>query len=149
MKKDEEEIDNPWSMASLLNGLLCVVVAIPSIVIGRYVCFSENCLSIIHQYSGSMPSIYDLLLTKEQDLSNTICQIGIFYPLWFVNILFFVNVCVVFWLISIVQKSTWLIGERNDPPFCLSYLFVFNFIRPLLDNHPSFDWLILSLPSPG
>jgi len=34
---------------------------------------------------------------------------GLYHPLVYVNVVFMLNVCILFWLISLVQKSTWLI----------------------------------------
>jgi steroid 5-alpha reductase family enzyme len=56
------------------------------------------------------------------------------HPILSVNILFFLNVCVVFWLISLVQRSTWLI----DPCWTLIPLFIAHFYgaHPLADPDP-------------
>lgn len=37
------------------------------------------------------------------------CALGYQHPFLTANLLFFFNVCVAFWLVSLVQKSTWLI----------------------------------------
>ena len=43
------------------------------------------------------------------DLLGWFCRFGLEHPIALVNLLFAVNVCLVFWLISLVQRSTWLI----------------------------------------
>jgi hypothetical protein len=42
-----------------------------------------------------------------------LCHVGLQYPLAYLNVVFGVLVCGVFWAISVVQGSTWLIGERS------------------------------------
>ena len=61
-----------------------------------------------------------------------------------VNVLFFLNVCVLFWLLSLVQRSTWLI----DPYWTLIPLFIAGFYcaHPLADPEPlrsGLAWLVL------
>ena len=41
------------------------------------------------------------------DLSN-ICKLGIEHPVWALNIFYFINVNVIFWIISLWQDSTWV-----------------------------------------
>ena len=38
-----------------------------------------------------------------------ICRLADYHPLILVNALFFVNVCVIFWVLSLVQESTWVL----------------------------------------
>ena len=66
------------------------------------------------------------------------------HPIVCVNVLFFLNVCVLFWLLSLVQRSTWLI----DPYWTLIPLFIAGFYcaHPLADPEPlrsGLAWLVL------
>lgn len=41
------------------------------------------------------------------DLSN-ICKLGIEHPVWALNVIYFINVNIIFWIISLWQDSTWV-----------------------------------------
>ena len=85
----------------ILNGILMIIVSIPAIICGYYVCNSCN------------ESIYSFIsvISDSNDILNNICYISNYYPIYFVNIVFFFNVCVLFWFISLLVDSTWLIGK--------------------------------------
>lgn len=71
------------------------------------------------------------------------CRLGLEHPIGFVNALFFANVCVLFWLISVVQRSSWLI----DPYWTILPLFIAHFYaaHPLASADPTRSWLALGL----
>lgn len=69
-----------------LNALLCVIVATPACAIGYVVC--NNCKVLSNLY---------------------LCDLAVNSPILFVNAVFFLNVCVLFWVISLIVNSTWLI----------------------------------------
>lgn len=79
---------------NFLNGLLLVVVALPSVVATR---FLVTTCPTRADGEASLASVAGL------------CAVGLEQPIVAVNVLFFVNVCVLFWLINLVQRSTWLI----------------------------------------
>ncbi|MCA9519901.1 MAG: DUF1295 domain-containing protein, partial [Myxococcales bacterium] len=49
--------------------------------------------------------------------------IALHHPILYVNLVFFLNVCVLFWLLSLIQRSTWLI----DPYWTIIPLLVAHF----------------------
>jgi len=65
------------------------------------------------------------------------------HPIACVNGLFFVNVCVVFWLLALAQRSSWLI----DPYWTLIPLFIAHFyqLHPLAVASGPRSWLALGL----
>lgn len=79
---------------NLLNGLLLVAVALPSVMATRFL------VTTCPEHADAAAP----LPTVER-----LCAVGLEQPIVAVNILFFVNVCVLFWLISLAQRSTWLI----------------------------------------
>jgi hypothetical protein len=88
---------NHIEVEHFLNSLLVIVVCIPSIILTMYL--FDNCDITINSNDMAALSL------------NNVCTLGLHYPLLYVNILFFFNVCVLFWLLSLVQRSTWLIGK--------------------------------------
>ena len=70
------------------------------------------------------PITFPLLesLISTPNVMDLTCRVGLHHPIVFVNIVMFLFVCVVFWLISLYQKSTWLIGKN-----C-------NYFNPQLNN---------------
>mmetsp|Transcript_17909 Transcript_17909/g.50452 ORF Transcript_17909/g.50452 Transcript_17909/m.50452 type:complete len:448 (+) Transcript_17909:3-1346(+) len=88
------------------NAILMVLAGVPLVL--AYYWFLENCDS-----EGVSPAerplegaVFDLqtLTTPE-----AVCEYGIRYPAAFANVLFFFGICVLFWILNIVQGSTWLI----------------------------------------
>ena len=82
------------------NALIMVVVALPSVVLGYYICCQCPTLS------------FDGIASVKRQFMEYTCNNGMNHPLFFVNGVFLANVCVLFWLISLIVKSTWLIGKR-------------------------------------
>eukprot|EP00735_Rhodelphis_limneticus_P011110 TRINITY_DN4169_c0_g1::TRINITY_DN4169_c0_g1_i1::g.2153::m.2153 TRINITY_DN4169_c0_g1::TRINITY_DN4169_c0_g1_i1::g.2153 ORF type:complete len:326 (-),score=39.16,sp/O74507/YJD4_SCHPO/23.21/7e-07,DUF1295/PF06966.7/3.8e-58,PEMT/PF04191.8/1.8e+03,PEMT/PF04191.8/2e+03,PEMT/PF04191.8/1.1e-05,Steroid_dh/PF02544.11/1.7e+03,Steroid_dh/PF02544.11/0.0023,ICMT/PF04140.9/0.03 TRINITY_DN4169_c0_g1_i1:302-1279(-) len=75
---------------NILNALLIPLVAIPAILWARLL-------------------IYQCPDKTAPEQFQWLCQVGGGDPLTIVNIIFFWNVCVLFWIISLIQNSTWLI----------------------------------------
>lgn len=73
------------SAKNLGNAALCVAVAIPPILLARALGLSCD------------------------EASSSVCRFGVEHPIAAVQIIFFLTVTVLFWLVSVVQKSTWLI----------------------------------------
>jgi hypothetical protein len=96
---DEPEI-SPAQNA--LNAILMVAVALPAVYAGSLV--TTDCFA-------NASGLYTGPLTNLNDTTNAFCRLGLNHPIAFVNLVFFLNVCVLFWIISLLQGSTWLIGE--------------------------------------
>ena len=90
---------------NIVNAILMHSVAAPIVFLGFHVIF--DC-----PREGLLPISLPLMesLSTVTSLSELTCRVGLFHPIAFVNIVMFFLVCVLFWLISLVQKSTWLIG---------------------------------------
>jgi hypothetical protein len=84
--------DSGSSMSVFFNFPLMIAVGVPPVLLGYTVI--NNC--------------HDL-----QGISLDLCNIGLQQPLIFVNIVFFLCICINFWLISLLQGSTWLIGKET------------------------------------
>ena len=93
---------------NLFNACLLHLVASPILYVGFHVVY--EC-----PIKKSLPLTFPLSesLSSTSSLSELTCRIGLHHPLLFVNIVMFFFVCVVFWVISLYQKSTWLIGETR------------------------------------
>lgn len=98
-----------------LNFLLMLAVCIPAVGVTRWSFMSCSAL----------------------ENENIICTLAIQRPLIYANAVFFINVCCLFWIISLIQNSTWLIGKNFDPRYlqvkCLSFSDPYwTFVPPLL-----------------
>jgi len=91
--------DNISVMGLTANITLMMSVMFPSVAV---VYFLFNCCDTNSFDSSNSGSA----LKEPIDL----CNLYLNHPIIFLNLLFFVNVSVLFWVISIHQKSTWLIG---------------------------------------
>ena len=68
---------------------------------------------------AALPAVlYTALLQQTCDASVDtrldLCAIFLHHPVIYVNLLFFSNVCVLFWIMSLIQQSTWLIGRTAE-----------------------------------
>ena len=118
---------------NLGNALLCIAVALPSWFISIFI--NERCEEIL---SLSPPQSFE----RGWSTSHT-CALSLYHPILFVHLLFFLNVTVLFWLISLVQNSTWLI----DPYWTLSPLLISYFYQyhPLSLSNPTRSYIGMSL----
>jgi hypothetical protein len=94
-------------LANATNAALIVLVAIPAVWFGHYfvhACPARDGATIVDWEWGSAGK----WLTREQW-----CELAE-RPLLAVNVVFMLNVCVLFWLISLVQRSTW-VGAAGGP----------------------------------
>ena len=135
---------------NLFNAILMVAVAVP--LVYTYFLFVQHCdpslvrlapfdddAEFEENYDDIHRSIKANVITPLREMSNLttadqICRFGLKYPAYFVNILFFFGICVVFWLMNLVQSSTWLI----DPywtiiPVMINYYFRYH---PLASFNP-------------
>jgi len=92
-----------------LNCLLMLAVALPAVWATKYV--FEECdptkydpVSWTWAPGHVLPEVPDVALD-----ADLLCRVGLFHPLLYVNVIFLLNVCVLFWLVSLLQGSTWLI----------------------------------------
>jgi hypothetical protein len=90
-------------IANGINFLLMLVVALPAVSVTKYV-FEECDPAKYEPVSWSWPEVPDVALD-----TDLLCRVGLFHPLLYVNVVFLLNVCVLFWLVSLVVGSTWLI----------------------------------------
>ena len=86
-----------------VNAVLVVAVALPAVLATR--ALIQHC-DIAEHTERIDPSALELSDLWSKDLY---CRLYLLHPISYVNVVFFFNVCVLFWLISLVQKSTWLI----------------------------------------
>lgn len=90
-------------MHSLVNLALLLGVPIPSVAFAIFL--NRGCeesqyhMATASKLAGSAPLSW----------TDLACAVGYQHPFLTSNILFFINVCVLFWIISLLQGSTWLI----------------------------------------
>ena len=96
-----------FSVQNILNGVIMFVVAIPIILMGSYV---VNDCPMIAQSRVLQPITLPLNTNTFLGVEDAFCRIGLFHPIAFVNLVFFMNINVIFWLIATVQDNSWLIG---------------------------------------
>jgi hypothetical protein len=103
-----------YSRQNIFNICLLHTVAVPIVFLGFHVLF--DCSP--SKFNPITSPLLDSLISTPNVMDLT-CRVGLHHPLVFVNIIMFFFVCVVFWLISLYQKSTWLIG-KSSPMIILS-----------------------------
>jgi len=105
-------------VANVLNALLMVAVAVPALAL-TYTLFTTCPSSSAEAVAASPDAFSELLLLlasgSQQEWKDSMCSIAFRSPLLYVNIVFFVNVCVLFWLVSLAQRDTWLIDPYVRP----------------------------------
>ena len=81
---------------NISNAALAGVVAIPALIF--YFAFLYDC-----------PGAMKLEESSTMKQWSRVCEWGREHPLGLVNVIFFLNVDVLFWIISLVQGSTWVL----------------------------------------
>ena len=113
----------PLGRKNLLNLLLLLLVPLPGVAAARWLfgAFAPGSLPPDPGWGG---------LASLDDTAAFLLH----HPIVAVNVWFFFNVCVLLWLISLVQRSTWLI----DPYWTLIPLFIAHFYwaHPLAEPDP-------------
>lgn len=112
---------------SLVNLSLIAAVALPAVIVGNWIHSNPNC----EEYRNN-ENVYKL------------CDMGLKDPVMFVNVVMFFNMCVLFWFVSLIQKSCWLIGSYLLIPCDISFSSV---SRCLLDFYTTNDWNVLQVSS--
>ena len=127
------------SCQNITNGILTLTVMLPSILLIQYMnqqCIDkindENMLksyTTLNEFKDNMVSIMN-----SQD-TGSICKTYLGNPILTVNILFFLNVSILFWIIGLIQHTFWLI----DPYWTILPVLIGHFYRqhPLADPNPS------------
>jgi hypothetical protein len=94
------------------NELLAIAVAVPAVLAATWL-HSDAC--------------------RTATTKSTLCELGLHDPLGFVNVLFGTNVVLLFWIISVIQRSTWLI----DPYWTFLPVFIglFYITHPLANGN--------------
>mmetsp|Transcript_6023 Transcript_6023/g.6157 ORF Transcript_6023/g.6157 Transcript_6023/m.6157 type:complete len:352 (+) Transcript_6023:147-1202(+) len=118
-----------YSVQNLCNAFLELSVAVPIIFAGIHVIYNcplESLTPITQPILDSM---------ADSTVSELYCRIGLYHPLIFVNIVFFFCVNVTFWVISLIQKSVWLIDAYWTliPPMIAA----FYYFHPLNQGEPN------------
>eukprot|EP01091_Cochliopodium_minus_P015434 TRINITY_DN5495_c0_g1_i1.p1 TRINITY_DN5495_c0_g1~~TRINITY_DN5495_c0_g1_i1.p1 ORF type:complete len:369 (+),score=64.23 TRINITY_DN5495_c0_g1_i1:3-1109(+) len=103
-------------LSNILNSILLIVTAIPASYFMDYL--TNECTKLTFNREYQLAEIF----SKEG-----FCYVGLYRPFLTLNISFFVFVNITFWILSILQKSTWLI----DPywtiiPVMMNYFFVYH-----------------------
>jgi steroid 5-alpha reductase family enzyme len=117
--------------ANILNVLWLLVMGIPPLVFGFY--FATQCPnSLQHFNSWENGGTGEWWMPKLSVWENS-CRFGAQHPLIMTNILLFVFMDVLFWVVSLVQGSTWMI----DPYWTLIPLYLAGFyqIHPLSNGN--------------
>lgn len=114
-RKTVFELSNHSHTKNVFNALLMIAVAVPSIYWTHHLfstCPIDNKQLDIPN-SVSWPevsqSFTSLLPLSQWSQKSHWCQVAIYQPILYVNVIFFLNVCISFWIISLLQNSTWLI----------------------------------------
>jgi len=108
------------STTTVTNTVLMVAVAVPAIVWCSKAFVLCNAFGNKSEYAG---------ITAPGGLILGLQQLTCRQPLAAVNFIFLVNVCVLFWIINLIQGSTWLI----DP----YWTFIPVLINTFYNLHPS------------
>jgi hypothetical protein len=93
---------------NISNAALAVAVAVPALLF--HFVFLYHCPGEAEQQESSDPQLW-----------SRVCEWGREHPLGLVNVIFFLNVDVLFWIISLVQESTWVC--ILSPQFSLIFQF--------------------------
>src|SRR5690349_1407399 len=98
----------PTRQGFAVNLALLFGAAIPALI-ATYV-LSEHCPALVNGTQAVL--IIGLMIRIEPSTQwwqlPSLCQNAIAHPIWALNAIYFVNVNVIFWLISLWQKSTWV-----------------------------------------
>jgi hypothetical protein len=105
-----------WRNNPVLNVLLLVAVPLPSVAFMWFLshtCTDASALaSLSSSWRVSLPEPVASLLGVAADGASVgpeqVCGWSMEHPLALLNVLFFLNVDVLFWLISVFQGSTWV-----------------------------------------
>ena len=74
------------------NLVVMAVVSLPAIVLGQWIFSNPDCKDY-----------------RDNENVHALCQIGIEYPLIFVNLVLLLTM-IIFWIASLIQGCCWLIG---------------------------------------
>lgn len=91
-------------MHSLVNLALLLLVPIPSVAFAVFL--NRGCEETQYHMATTVKAAGSAAVLSWTDL---VCAKGFQHPFLTANILFFINVCLLFWVISLLQRSTWLI----------------------------------------
>lgn len=123
------------SAKNIFNAALMLVILLPSILGTQHL--TGKCTDHINDPSFTTLYTFQELVRMEWASvhEKNICKFYLGNPIAFVNLLFFLNVTVLFWLIGLLQHSFWLI----DPYWTIIPLLIGHFYRqhPLAQRNPS------------
>ncbi|KAL6070683.1 3-oxo-5-alpha-steroid dehydrogenase [Balamuthia mandrillaris] len=116
------------SAKNLFNAFLMVAVGIPPVLFVRW--WNDTCTAaaLNDLPQGADVGLWDVLgdsqRWQDQDLW---CKYSLLHPVGFLNVLFFVFVCLLFWLINLFQRSTWLIDPYwTIAPVMINHYFMYH-----------------------
>lgn len=104
--------------SNLINGILLVVVALPALWIGWYLraeCPAQGSIFVVSFTIWAFTELV-YLIASTSSLTSTepwwtipsLCRLAINHPVWAANVIYFFNVNVLFYIISLFQDSTWV-----------------------------------------
>jgi len=80
---------------NIFNFFVLILISFPGIILTSLIFFS---------YKNSFYS------SQSSTFWDQICELCFFHPFEYINIVLLLNLCIILWIISLAQKSTWLIG---------------------------------------
>ena len=124
-----------------MNCVIMLAVALPAILVSNFVfngC-DPNSFSPLDSISDGL----EMLDFTLDGVERFTCTVGLYHPIVFVNIVFFMNVCILFWFISLLQGSTWLIDPYWTiiPPMISLYYQM----HPLARSDDGRAWVVTGL----
>lgn len=132
------------------NFVLLIAVALPSLAF--YYFIVDNCSPQNKVDDGNF-GVQSLLVSSFRIINpvneNTLCQWALKQPIIVVNVIVFLNVCVLFWIISLLQQSTWVLKKQKAKHtfynfFSFSFFFFFYHIINIIIIHKHFIFFLLS-----
>ena len=112
--QNEEKEHGHLSIQNIVNIIQIFVVAIPAIYLARLI--YNKCTYdplIASQESRDWKWDERMIIKSFSDF----CYVGIYHPILMVNYIYFFNVNVLFWILSLIQNSTWLIVIKKKKKF--------------------------------
>eukprot|EP00300_Choanocystis_sp_HF-7_P033509 c45864_g1_i1.p1 GENE.c45864_g1_i1~~c45864_g1_i1.p1 ORF type:complete len:368 (+),score=58.92 c45864_g1_i1:29-1105(+) len=130
--KAPRELFTAADVAHYRNLLLMIVVAVPAVVLS--VAMARGCSCQPPGANTNFQSTVECTARSSDALTVYACKAASLHPLVLLNIVFFLNVSVLFWLISVLTGSTWLIDPYWTfcPPMMLGFLWTHPQIAPLV-----------------
>eukprot|EP00030_Apusomonadida_sp_AF-17_P006746 a685827_81.p1 GENE.a685827_81~~a685827_81.p1 ORF type:complete len:363 (+),score=130.97 a685827_81:31-1089(+) len=135
------------SERNALNFALIFAVALPAVLFTSSMSASCECQTSAINFAFTARAQCTVAAGISSPNAEFLCQAASLHPLALLSVIFLLNVSVLFWLVSLVQGSTWLIDPYWTlcPPLCVAFLAVHPQIAPVAAlTHPRvFNALLL------